>query len=92
MSEIKLLSLYDYLGRAAGSQLGKQVASYAKIRKTKYGSRKVSNPSFQGDVLLYTKEFLDEFFAVQKIFSSPDYTEINTLLEEDLMLSETKEI
>jgi hypothetical protein len=82
----KMLSLYDYLGKAAGSQLGKQVAEYAKLRKAKCSSRHVSNPAYTGEVLLYTKEFLDECFNAKKVFSpkNEDYTEINTQLVEDL--------
>jgi hypothetical protein len=82
----KMLSLYDYLGRAAGSKLGKQVADYAKLRKTKCSSRHVSNPAYTGEVLLYTKEFLDECFSAKKVFSPKyeDYTEINTQLIENL--------
>ena len=76
----ELLSLYDYLGYAAGSELGKQVASYAKIRKTHFGKRYVSNSKYKGIVYLYSKSFLNEFFAVRKLFAQPDFTEINTKL------------
>ena len=31
----EMLSLYDYLGRAAGNKLGEQVAAYAKFKKTR---------------------------------------------------------
>ena len=82
MSESKMLSLYDYLGHAAGKELGKQVADYAKLRKAKCDTRYVSNPSYTGDVMLYTKEFLDEYFQAKQIFEE-DYTEINTELMED---------
>ena len=58
----KMISLYDYLGYAAGSKLGKQVAKYAADKKTKFGIRRVSNPKFTGEVILYTREFLDEYF------------------------------
>jgi hypothetical protein len=90
----KMLSLYDYLGRAAGSKLGKQVADYAKLRKTKCSSRHVSNPAYTGEVLLYTKEFLDECFSAKKVFSpkNEDYTEINTQLVEDLFEDVSKGI
>jgi len=89
-----MLSLYDYLGRAAGSKLGKQVADYAKLRKTKCSSRHVSNPAYTGEVLLYTKEFLDECFSAKKVFSpkNEDYTEINTQLVEDLFEDVSKGI
>ena len=78
-----MLSLFDYLGHAAGKQLGKQVSEYARIKKTKYGTRYISNPAFTGTVMTYTKEFLDDFFIVKKIFEEPDYTELNTILAEE---------
>jgi hypothetical protein len=57
------LSLYDYLGKAAGSELGKKVASAAYKSKILPKQRAISNPSFAGMVLLYPKDFLDGFFA-----------------------------
>jgi hypothetical protein len=65
-----MVSLYDYLGHAAGSALGKQVAEYATIRKTVVGSRQVKNPKYKGTILTYTPEFLDEFFKVQSVIGT----------------------
>jgi hypothetical protein len=79
----EMLSLFDYLGYAAGHELGQNVAEYAKIRKVIGGMRSVSNPKYKGPVMLYTKEFIDEYFAVEKLFNGKDYTEINTELTED---------
>lgn len=82
---LNMLSLYDYLGHAAGDKLGKQVAEYAKLRKEKFATKYVSNPSYQGEVMMYTKAFLDECFNAKKVFA-PEYedlTEINTQLMED---------
>jgi hypothetical protein len=45
--------------------------------------RSVSNLKYKGPVMLYTKEFIDEYFAVEKLFNGKDYTEINTELTED---------
>ena len=64
-----MISLYDYLGKAAGSELGKQVNAYAYIRQAETGLRYVKNPVYEGNIMLYTREFLDEFFLVQKLFS-----------------------
>ncbi len=64
-----MISLYDYLGKAAGSELGKKVNAYAYIRQTETGLRYVENPVYKGKIMLYTREFLDEFFRVQEIFS-----------------------
>jgi hypothetical protein len=79
-----MLSLFDYLGYAAGNKLGEQVAAYAKVRRAKCTTRHVSNPKYTGHVMLYTKEFLDECFQVKQVFTdNTDYTEINTQLVED---------
>jgi len=64
-----MISLYDYLGKAAGSELGKQVNAYAYIRQVETGWRYIENPVYKGKVALYTREFLNEFFRVQAIFS-----------------------
>ena len=65
-----MISLYDYLGKAAGSELGTQVKAYADLRKTDNGFRDVSNSIYKGKVMLYGREFLDEFFKVQAIFGN----------------------
>ncbi len=57
-----MLSLYDYLGKAAGKELGAQVAAFAAFKKAKYETRYVSNPRYTGKVMLYERELLDEFF------------------------------
>jgi ABC-type proline/glycine betaine transport system substrate-binding protein len=82
---VVMMSLYDYLKHPAGKQLGEQVAAYAKLRKAKYGTKSVSNPAYQGEVMIYTKEFLDECFNAKKVFESKyeDLTEINTQLMQD---------
>ncbi len=82
MLENRMLSLFDYLGYPAGKELGAQVAAYAKIRKAKCDTRYVSNPKYTGDVMMYEREFLDEYFQVKQVFDE-DYTEINTQLIED---------
>jgi hypothetical protein len=79
-----MVSLFDYLGYPAGETLGKQVADYATIRKTKYGTRYISTHSYKGNVMLYTRAFLDEFFQVKDVFTDKtDYTAINTELTKD---------
>jgi hypothetical protein len=62
-----MMSLYDYLGRAAGSELGKQVAETAVKLKETIKEQDVSNPKYTGKVLLYRREFLDEYFG-KKIY------------------------
>ena len=57
-----MVSLYDYLGRAAGSELGKQVATAAAKAGVKHEIREVSNPKYRGPIMLYPKSFLDLYF------------------------------
>jgi len=63
-----MMSLYDYLGKAAGPALGKKVYAYSKTRGEIKSFRDIENPKFSGKVFLYRKEFLDDFFEVEKIF------------------------
>jgi len=61
-----MLSLYDYLGHAAGAELGKRVADAAanyKDRRVKYKTKHVSNPYYEGEVMMYPKWFLDGYFG-----------------------------
>ena len=58
-----MMSLYDYLGRAAGPELGKRVAAAAAAKNITFGSRHVENKTYNGEVLLYPKSFLDEYFG-----------------------------
>ena len=78
-----MVSLYDYLGYAAGPELGKRVAGYAKLKHITPEKRFVSNSKYTGEVLLYPKEFLNEYFEAEKIFVDTDFTDINTQLMED---------
>ena len=60
---MNMMSLYDYLGHAAGPELGKQVASAAARAGVKGSMREVSNPVYKGPVMLYPKSFLDNFLT-----------------------------
>ena len=64
------MTLYDYLGKAAGVELGRQAARYAAIRQSKFTTRPIITRTYTGTVMAYPKSFLDEFFRVQRIFSS----------------------
>ena len=56
------MSLYDYLGRAAGKSLGGEVFRTAMALKETIEERAISNPAYTGNVHLYRREFLDEYF------------------------------
>ena len=59
---MKMISLYDYLGRAAGPDLGKQVATAAAKAGVKSEIREVSNVKYTGPIMLYPRSFLDLYF------------------------------
>ena len=64
--EDKMMSLYDYLGYAAGGQLGQQVYKAAAQLKVPVETRYVSNTRYRGEVMLYPKSFLVEYFNNQQ--------------------------
>ena len=59
---MNMISLYDYLGRAAGPDLGKQVATAAAKAGVKSEIREVSNIKYTGPIMLYPRSFLDLYF------------------------------
>ena len=59
----EMLSLYDYLGRAAGSKLGKDVFVAAAAKKITTITKQVSNPVYKGKIVMYPKSFLNEYFG-----------------------------
>ena len=79
--EERMLSLYDFLGRAAGMKVGANVSQAAVRARVKPTTREISNPSFTGTVLLYPKWFLELVFmdpykvvdtTPQKVYSEDD--------------------
>tara|TARA_R110000803_G_scaffold146585_1_gene212326 strand:+ start:461 stop:673 length:213 start_codon:yes stop_codon:yes gene_type:complete len=62
MESKEYMSLYDFLGHAAGGKLGKEVATEAAYRRIKGGTREIDNPAYQGIVYLYPETFLKEYF------------------------------
>jgi hypothetical protein len=72
----EFLSLFDYLGRAAGGELGKAVHAVAKKENQPIEARNVETLKYKGTVLLYTREFLDKYFNK----STTDY---NNILQDD---------
>ena len=55
-------SLYDHLGRAAGGQLGKQVAEAAVRDGIKIQTQQISNPKYEGTIMLYPLDWLENYF------------------------------
>tara|TARA_R110000822_G_scaffold129462_1_gene265631 strand:+ start:39 stop:539 length:501 start_codon:yes stop_codon:yes gene_type:complete len=61
-NSMSMMSLYDYLGRAAGPELGLKVAQAATKAQVKHEMREVVNPAYKGKVMLYPRAFLDLYF------------------------------
>jgi hypothetical protein len=62
MSE-EYLSLYEFLGRAAGSNLGLKIHQIASRNGITIGERNVSNRKYTGKIKTYPKSFLVGFFS-----------------------------
>ena len=60
---MKMISLYDYLGTAAASALGKKVAYAAAKAGIKSDIREVNHVGYKGPIMLYPRQFLDNFFG-----------------------------
>ena len=61
-NNMEMKSLYDYLGHAAGSELGQKVATAARKAGVRGEMREVSNPVYKGPVMLWPTAFLDLYF------------------------------
>jgi len=72
------LSLYDYLGKPAGIELGKEVKTYADEHDIPFQTREVSTPNYKGTVCLYPEKFLDHYFRI------PDSNDLLDEIKEDL--------
>lgn len=58
----EFLSLFDYLGAAAGGELGKAVSEASKKAGQEIKMRDVVTNKYQGKVILYKREFLENYF------------------------------
>jgi 7-cyano-7-deazaguanine synthase len=56
------VSLYEFLGTAAGKELGAKIFKKSKELDVFVQSRKISNPKYKGTVALYPRYFLERYF------------------------------
>ena len=61
-NEVEYHSLYEYLGYAAGKELGGEVYAASKKTKQPIVQQYVEQGGYKGNVFCYTKNFLDEYF------------------------------
>ena len=76
VKEEPTVSLFDYLGYAAGARLGKQVAEAAVRCNEKIAKKAISTRTYTGDVLMYRPKFLKEFFNSKQNFDAIGSSEI----------------
>jgi hypothetical protein len=76
IKEEPTVSLFDYLGYAAGPRLGKQVAEAAVRCNEKIAKKAISTRTYTGDVLLYRPQFLKEFFNSKQNLDGGDSYEV----------------
>jgi hypothetical protein len=62
MKQEEFVSLYDFLGKPAGSQLGKEVWHAAQFGSEPTTIKQVSNPKYTGKIVMYKPEFLRKYF------------------------------
>lgn len=65
--ENNMMSLYDYLGYAAGQELGGKVCKAAIALKEPIQEREITNTRYKGKVHLYRREFLEEYFKNKQL-------------------------
>ena len=57
MKQEEFVSLYDFLGKAAGSKLGKEVYRAAQLASQPTVIKHVDNPAYTGKIVMYKPEF-----------------------------------
>ncbi len=65
--EPEMVSLFDFLGHAAGASLGAAVYQVARRTREKVETRIVETKTYKGKVMLYRKAFLNDYFKSQRI-------------------------
>lgn len=79
---IEYHSLYEYLGYAAGPDLGDKVNKAAIKSKQKYVTQHIEQGGYKGEVFCYTPKFLDEYFY--EVENKETYNKYPEPEEEDL--------
>lgn len=61
--QIEYLSLYEFLGKPAGGELGKKVYSHAAKCGVKVMNCEIETPNYKGTILTYPSDFLVDYFS-----------------------------
>jgi hypothetical protein len=64
--EVEMVSLFDFLGHAAGAALGAAVYGVANRTREKVDIRIIETKTYKGKVMLYRKAFLNDYFKAKQ--------------------------
>ena len=78
---MEYLSLFDFLGKAAGEKLGKEVKQEADKQEILTQTREISNPKYTGIIYLYPKEFLEFYFREPESNLMDELVDLNLMDE-----------
>ena len=79
---LTMISLYDYLHKPAGSELGKKVYNMSTQCGVPSEIQEISNKKYHGTVRMYPKSFLDLYFGNHSNDEDPEITKFyNTRLQ-----------
>tara|TARA_R110000824_G_scaffold15193_5_gene64035 strand:+ start:241 stop:462 length:222 start_codon:yes stop_codon:yes gene_type:complete len=59
----KMMSLFEYLKKPAGMELGRKVYTAAREAKIPVVTKEVKTKNYEGQVMMYPAEFLQEYFS-----------------------------
>jgi len=68
MEQTSHVSLYEYLGRRAGLELGKKVWETAKKQRIKPQIKQVNQGGYKGKVMCYPIAFLAGYFSGENAY------------------------
>jgi len=71
-------SLYDYLGKAAGKELGGQVFRAASASRIPVMTKEISTPAYKGKIMMYPENWLIGYFSTGQ--SNHGEKEIETVI------------
>jgi hypothetical protein len=89
MAQIANTSLFDYLRKPAGIELGTAVYRAARTARAPIAIREVTTRKYKGKVVLYTQEFLDQYFKASTSLQSTKNTYMNEKTINSLAISGT---
>lgn len=67
MTRDNMMSIYDFLGRAGGGEVGKAVYEAAMRAKVEVSTKEVANKAYSGKIMVYPKSFLTSYFGYDSV-------------------------